>query len=87
MIQISKITFKDIELEDVVFSDGVDLMALLKDLGKEKYISKTMNQKPLGLKKKKEEEEEKKEIAIEDIKKNSKNQNYQKTQKLNILDL
>ena len=35
MIQISQITWKDIVLKDVVFSDGEDLMKLLKDLGKE----------------------------------------------------
>ena len=35
MIQISQISFRDIILKDVVFSDGEDLMKLLKDLGKE----------------------------------------------------
>ena len=35
MIQISQISFREIILKDVVFSDGEDLMKLLKDLGKE----------------------------------------------------
>ena len=37
IIQISKITFKDIILEDITFSDGNDLIKLLKDLGKENF--------------------------------------------------
>ena len=35
MIQISQITFRDIILEDIIFSDGEDLIKLLKKLGKE----------------------------------------------------
>ena len=35
MIQISQISFRGIILKDIIFSDGEDLMKLLKDLGKE----------------------------------------------------
>ena len=35
MIQISQITFKNITLKDIIFSDGEDLMKLFKKLGKE----------------------------------------------------
>ena len=34
MIQISNLTFRDIVLENLVFSDGEDLMKSLKNLGK-----------------------------------------------------
>ena len=35
MIQISQIIFRDIILKDVIFSDGENLMKLLKNLGKD----------------------------------------------------
>ena len=37
MIQISKITLRNIILEDITFSDGNDLTKLLIDLGKENF--------------------------------------------------
>ena len=73
MIQISKITFKDIILEDIVFSDGKDLMKLLKDLGKEnidiqddELIHTVRFEERQDSR---DEEEEKNEITLEDIKK------------------
>ena len=83
MIQISQIIFKDIILKDIIFSDGEDLMKLFNDLGKENiYIQDDELETPRFEETKEEEEEN--EIAIEDIKKNSKNQNYLRTQKINI---
>ena len=35
MIQISQITFRDIFLKEIIFSDGEDLMKLLKNIGKD----------------------------------------------------
>ena len=85
MIQISKITFRDIVLEDVVFSDGVDLMKLLKNLEKENIdIQDEELIHTVRFEERQNACEEEEEITIEDIKKKSMNQNYQKTQKLNI---
>ena len=70
MIQISKITFKDIILEDITFSDGEDLMKLLKGLGKENYeIFDEELQAPRFDKRQDAcDEKEDKEVTIEDIK-------------------
>ena len=85
MIQISKITFKDIILENITFSDGEDLMKLLKGLGKENCeIFDEELQAPRFDKRQDACDEEKKEITIEDIKIKFNNQIYHKIQKLNI---
>ena len=69
MIQISKITFKDIILEDIVFSDGKDLMKLLKDLGKENIdIQDEELHAPRFVERQDACDDEKKQITIEDIK-------------------
>ena len=66
MIQISQIPFRDIILKDIIFSDGNDLMKLLKDLGKENIdIQDDELQTPHFEEKK--DEEEKKETTTEDI--------------------
>ena len=73
MIQISQISFREIILKDVVFSDGEDLMKLLKDLGKENIdIQDDELIRTVRFEERQDacdEEEEKNEIAIEDIKK------------------
>ena len=84
MIQISQITFRDIFLKEIIFSDGEDLMKLLKNIGKDNIdIQDDELQTPRFQERQDACDEEKNEITIEDIK-NSKNQIYLKTQKINI---
>ena len=69
MIQISQISFRDIILKDVVFSDGEDLMKLLKDLGKENIdIQDEELHAPRFVERQDACDDEKKQITIEDIK-------------------
>ena len=85
MIQISKITFKDIILEDITFSDGEDLMKLLKGLGKENCeIFDEELQAPRFDKRQDACDEEKKKSRPKILKVNSNYRIYHKIQKLNI---
>ena len=70
MIQISQISFRDIILKDVVFSDGEDLMKLLKDLGKENIDIQDEELKHTVRFEERQDacDEEEKVITIEDIK-------------------
>ena len=89
MIQISQISFREIILKDVVFSDGEDLMKLLKDLGKENIdIQDDELIHTVRFEERQnacDEEEEKNEITLEDMKKKNSNYRiYHIIQKLNI---
>ena len=79
MIQISQISFRNIILKDIIFSDGEDLMQLLKKIGKESI--EIQDEELETWFEERQDDEEKNEITIEDIKKNSMNQIYLKLKK------